>query len=169
MSIWKTIAGAVLMGAIVLVAPQARAAQPGVLVTGDNLPTNLDPHQIFDVPMQLYSLNAYDNLYRCVGNPPHLRPWLAESRTVSPDGLTYEFKLRHGAKFHDGSEVTADDVVYSFRRMLALGKAPAGAFKPVLKPDNVTAPDKTTVRFVLDHAYAPFLAAVPIVMIVNPR
>src|SRR5205085_9748947 len=169
MSIWKTIAGAVAMAAVLVVAPQARAAQPGVLVTGDNLPTNLDPHQIFDVPMMLYSLNAYDNLYRYQGNPPQLKPWLAESHTVSPDGFTYEFKLRHGAKFHDGSEITADDVVYSFRRVLALGKAPAGAFKPVLKADNVTAPDKQTVRFVLDRPYAPFLAATPIVMIVNPR
>ncbi|MFL5234928.1 MAG: ABC transporter substrate-binding protein, partial [Microvirga sp.] len=157
------------MAAVVVMAPPARAAQPGVLVTGDNLPTNLDPHQIFDVPMMLYSLNAYDNLYRYQGNPPELKPWLAQSHTVSEDGKTWEFKLRPDAKFHDGSEVTADDVVYSFRRVLALGKAPSGAFKPVLKPDNVTAPDKHTVRFVLDQAYAPFLSAVPIVMIVNPR
>src|SRR5215213_2350263 len=169
MSIWKTIAGAAAMAAVVVMVPQARAAQPGVLVTGDNLPANLDPHQIFDVPMMLYSLNTYDNLYRYLGNPPELKPWLAQSHTVSEDGKTWEFKLRPDAKFHDGSEVTADDVVYSFRRVLALGKAPSGAFKPVLKPDNVTAPDKHTVRFVLDQAYAPFLSAVPIVMIVNPR
>ena len=169
MSMFKMFAGAVAVAAMLVAAPQARAAQPGVLVTGDNLPTNLDPHQIFDVPMMLYSLNTYDNLYRYQGNPPELKPWLAESHTVSPDGKTWEFKLRQGAKFHDGSEITAEDVVYSFRRVLAIGKAPAGAFKPVLKPDNVTAPDKHTVRFVLDQAYAPFLAAVPIVMIVNPR
>jgi len=169
MSIWKTIAGAAAMAAILVTAPQARAAQPGVLVTGDNLPTNLDPHQIFDVPMMLYSLNAYDNLYRYQGNPPVLKPWLAQSHTVSQDGKTWEFKLRPDAKFHDGSEVTAEDVVYSFRRVLAIGKAPSGAFKPVLKPDNITAPDKHTVRFVLDQVYAPFLSAVPIVMIVNPR
>jgi peptide/nickel transport system substrate-binding protein len=169
MSIWKTIAGAAAMAAILVTAPQAHAAQPGVLVTGDNLPTNLDPHQIFDVPMMLYSLNAYDNLYRYQGNPPVLKPWLAQSHTVSQDGKTWEFKLRPDAKFHDGSEVTAEDVVYSFRRVLAIGKAPSGAFKPVLKPDNITAPDKHTVRFVLDQVYAPFLSAVPIVMIVNPR
>ena len=60
-------------------------------------------------------------------------------------------------------------MVYSFQRVLAIGKAPSGAFKPVLKPDNVTAPDKHTVRFVLDKPYAPFLAAIPIVVIVNPR
>jgi peptide/nickel transport system substrate-binding protein len=169
MSVWKAIAAAALATVVFGATPQVRAATPGVLVTGDNLPANLDPHQIFDVPMQLYSLNAYDNLYRYEGNPPELKPWLALSHTVSQDGLTWEFKLRQGAKFHDGSEITADDVVYSFRRVLALGKAPSGAFKPVLKPDNVTAPDKYTVRFVLDKPYAPFLAAAPIVMIVNPR
>ncbi len=169
MSMWRTLAGAAAVAAIALLAPPASAAQPGVLVTGDNLPANVDPHQIFDVPMQLYSLNTYDNLYRYEGNPPQLQPWLAESHTVSADGLTWEFKLRPGAKFHDGSEITADDVAYSFKRVLAIGKAPSGAFKPVLKPDNVTAPDKGTVRFVLDKPYAPFLSAIPIVMIVNPR
>jgi peptide/nickel transport system substrate-binding protein len=169
MSMFKMLAGAVAIVAVAIAAPDARAAQPGTLVTGDNLPANLDPHQIFDVPMQLYSLNTYDNLYRYLGNPPELKPWLAESHTVTPDGKTWEFKLRQGAKFHDGSEITAEDVVYSFKRVLAIGKAPSGAFKPVLKPDNVTAVDKLTVRFVLDEAYAPFLSAMPIVAIVNPR
>lgn len=169
MSIWRRIGGAAALAALIAFAPQAMAGPPGVLVSGDNLPANVDPHQVFDVPMQLYSLNVYDNLYRYEGNPPQLEPWLAQSHTVSSDGLTWEFKLRPGAKFHDGSEITADDVVYSFKRVLAIGKAPAGAFKPVLKPDNITAVDKSTVKFVLDRPYAPFLAAIPIVMIVNPR
>src|ERR1700719_1969104 len=123
MSPFRWIASLALLAGVVAVSPQLTAATPGVLVTGDNLPTNLDPHQIFDVPMQFYSLNAYDNLYRYEGNPPELKPWLALSHTVSEDGLTWEFKLRQGAKFHDGSEITAEDVVYSFRRVLALGKA----------------------------------------------
>ena len=169
MSMWKRIAGAAVAAGVLALAVPANAAQPGVLVSGDNLPANVDPHQIFDVPMQLYSLNTYDNLYRYQGNPPKLEPWLAQSHTVSADGLTWEFKLRPGVKFHDGSEIAADDVVYSFKRVLALGKAPSGAFKPVLKPENVTAPDKSTVRFVLDKPYAPFLAAIPIVAVVNPR
>jgi peptide/nickel transport system substrate-binding protein len=170
MSKWKTIAGtAIMLAAVLVTAMPARAAQPGTLVSGANLPANLDPHQIFDVPMLLYGLNVYDNLYRYEDNPPELKPWLAQSHTVSPNGTTWEFKLRRGVKFHDGSELTAEDVVYSFRRVLAIGKAPAGAFKPVLKPENVTAPDKYTVRFVLDKPYAPFLSAVPIVAIVNSR
>jgi peptide/nickel transport system substrate-binding protein len=169
MPMLRNLCGAVNITVAMALASPASAATPGVLVTGDNLPANVDPHQIFDVPMQFYSLNTYDNLYRYEGNPPKLEPWLAESYTVSSDGLTWEFKLRQGAKFHDGSEISAEDVVYSFKRVVALGKAPSGAFKPVLKPDNITAPDKSTVRFVLDKPYAPFLAAIPIVMVINPR
>jgi peptide/nickel transport system substrate-binding protein len=169
MCMWRSLLGAAAGVALLVIASGAQAGQPGVLVSGDNLPANVDPHQIFDVPMQFYSLNTYDNLYRYEGNPPKLEPWLAQSHTVTADGLTWEFKLRPGVKFHDGSEITAEDVVYSFKRVLAIGKAPSGAFKPVLKPENITAPDKVTVRFVLDKPYAPFLAAIPIVMVVNPR
>ncbi|MGH6943523.1 MAG: ABC transporter substrate-binding protein, partial [Geminicoccaceae bacterium] len=147
----------------------APAQADGTLLWGDNPPAAMDPHAIYDVPMQFILLNVYDGLYRYVGNPPELEPWLAESHTVSDDGLTWEFKLREGATFHDGSEITANDVVYSFQRLLAMGKAPSGAFQPILKPENVTAVDKYTVRFVLDKPYAPFLAAVPIVAVVNPR
>ena len=170
MQLPKFLIATAALGLLVLTAPgYAQGPKAGTLVFGDNLPANLDPHQIFDVPMQVYSLNAYDNLYRYERNPPQIEPWLAASHTVSADGLTWEFTLRPAIKFHDGSEITAEDVAYSFRRVLALGKGPSGAFKPVLKPENVTAPSKTTVRFVLDKPYAPFLAAIPIVMVVNPR
>jgi peptide/nickel transport system substrate-binding protein len=144
-------------------------AASNTLVWGDDLPANLDPHALLDVPISFIQLNVYDNLLRYEGNPPKTRPWLAQSYTVSKDGKTWEFKLRPGVRFHDGSELTADDVVWSFRRLLGMNKAPAGPFAPVLKADNVTAVDKSTVKFVLDKPYAPFLAAIPIVSIVNRK
>ena len=106
-------------------------AKPGELVWADNLPAGLDPHVIFDVPMQFYMLNVYDQLYQYEGNPPQLKPWLASGHTVSPDGLVWTITLRD-AKFHDGSPITAEDVVYSFRRLLdhqawPIGRLPAGA------------------------------------------
>ncbi len=152
-----------------LAAPPPAAAQQRPLVWGDQLPATLDPHAIFDVPSQFILLNVYDGLYRYQGNPPQLVPWLAQSHTTSPDGLTWEFTLRDGVKFHDGSPLTAEDVVWSFRRLLAMNRAPAAAFRPVLKPENVTAAGPLTVRFVLSQPYAPFLAAIPLVAVVNQR
>jgi len=147
----------------------AEAASPDVLVPGWNLPANIDPHQVLDVPAQNVAFNLYDNLYRYEDNPPKQIPWLAESHTVSADGLTWEFKLRAGAKFHDGSAVTADDVVYSFQRVLKIGKAPAAPFLPVLKTEGIAAADPQTVRVRLEKPYGPFFSAVPMVMIVNKK
>ena len=158
---------AALLASLWLFATPPAEAQQRPLVWGDTLPATLDMHAIFDVPAQFVLLNAYDGLYRYQGN--ELVPWLAESHTVSADGLSWEFRLRPGIKFHDGSAMTAADVVYSFHRLLALNKAPAAAFTPVLKPENVTSVDERTVRFVLNVAYGPFLSAMPIVAIVNPR
>ena len=110
-------------------------------------------------------LNASDNLYRYQGDPPKIVPWLAESHTVSEDGLNWECKLRSGINCHDGSAMTADDVVDSCRRMLA----PAGAFLKILKPEGVTAPEPLVVRFKLETSYAPFFAALPSISIVKPR
>src|SRR5438309_11747623 len=45
-----------------------------------------------------------------------MAPSLAESWSVSPDGLTYEFVLRSGVRFHNGDALTADDVKFSFDR-----------------------------------------------------
>jgi peptide/nickel transport system substrate-binding protein len=150
-------------------APLPAAAQQRPLVWGDTLPATLDPHAIFDVPSQFVLLNVYDGLYRYQANPPQLVPWLAESHTTSADGLTWDFTLREGIKFQDGSDMTAEDVVYSFRRLLAMNRAPAAAFSPVLRAENVTATGPRTVRFVLSSPYAPFLAAIPLVAIVNQR
>ncbi len=161
--------GALTLAALLTAASRAGATEPNALVRSDGQPQSLDPHQIFDVPMMGYALNTYDGLYRYEGNPPVMRPWLAESHSASDDGLTWTFTLRKDAKFHDGSPITAADVVYSFQRVLALGKAPASAFLPILKPEHITAPDPGTVRFQLEHAYGPFIAAIPIVAIVNPR
>jgi len=152
-----------------ILASPSPATEQRPLVWGENLPATLDPHAIFDVPSQFILLNAYDGLYRYQGNPPELVPWLAEGHSVSEDGLVWEFMLREGAKFHDGSTITAEDVVYSFRRLLALNRGPAAAFTPVLKPEGVTAPGPHTVRFELSRPYAPFLAAIPLVAVVNPR
>jgi len=167
---WRhLLSSAALAAALALATPPSQAAPPSTLVWGENLPAGLDPHAIFDVPMQFVLLNVYDTLFRYVGQDQEPQPWLAESHTVSDDGLTWTVKLKSGVTFHDGSPLKAQDVVYSFQRLLKMGRGPAGAFKPVLAPENVTATDDTTVSFKLNKPYAPFFAALPLVAIVNPR
>jgi peptide/nickel transport system substrate-binding protein len=81
-----------------------------------------------------------------------LAPSLAESWTVSPDGLVYDFVLRKGTKFHNGEPVTAADVKFSFERY-------KGTAVKTLK-DAVAAvetPDAGRVRFRLKRAWPDFM------------
>jgi peptide/nickel transport system substrate-binding protein len=81
-----------------------------------------------------------------------MAPSLAESWSMSPDGLVYEFVLRKGARFHNGEPVTAEDVKFSFERY-------RGISAKLLK-DRVAAvetPDAGRVRFRLKQAWPDFL------------
>lgn len=71
-----------------------------------------------------------------------MQPALAESWTVSPDQLTWTFRLRDGVTWHDGSPFTADDVVYSYRRIIDEKLSNVDKFSAVT---DVTAPDPSTV------------------------
>jgi len=89
---------------------------------------------------------------------------LATNWTVSPDGLTYTFNLREGARWHDGQPVTADDVVFTAETARLVGEDPilSASASPLVQPwVHVTARaiDSRTVELVLDGAYAPFLDA----------
>src|SRR5206468_11864399 len=110
-------AGALALTAVALIAALAAVtsavAQTRFVFANESPYDTMDPHAAFDVGRVAVRLNLYDGLYRWLDNPPVLNPWLAESHAVSSDGLTYTFKLRHGGKFHDGAEVTAEDVRYS--------------------------------------------------------
>jgi peptide/nickel transport system substrate-binding protein len=80
------------------------------------------------------------------------RPLLAESWTVSPDGLTYTFRLRQGVRFHDGRPFTAEDVVFSANEvwMKHLGDARARWEQYGLRAE---APDPMTVVLKLTKPY----------------
>src|SRR5207237_10286565 len=127
----------------------------------------MDPHSAVDVGRVAVRRNLYDGLYRWLDNPARLEPWLAESHTVSPDGLVYTFKLRRGAKFHDGTEITAEDVRYSMERILALKKGAAALLSTMVAPGTTKAIDKSTVQFALTKPASMFLAVVPELHVVN--
>src|SRR5215467_773284 len=101
-------------------APVGRADAPSGQMTWavhfSLAPTFFDPGEtpgLITPFLVLYAL--HDGLVKPMPGKPQA-PSLAESWTVSPDGLVYEFALRRGARFHNGEPVTAEDVKFSFER-----------------------------------------------------
>jgi peptide/nickel transport system substrate-binding protein len=90
-------------------------------------------------------LNLYDALYY-PGENGELQPQIAESYELSEDALTYTFALEKGIKFHDGTEVTAEDVAYSLKRQLAIGEGISWMWNAV---EDVTVIDKYHVAIQL--------------------
>ena len=87
--------------------------------------------------------NIFEGLTRIDANGL-VQPGLAASWTVSPDGLTYTFKLRQGVKFHDGASFDCSNVKFSFERAMAPDSVNAqkGLFEPIARtecPDPATA------------------------------
>jgi len=147
-----------LLFALILIAAgptPARAAPEGQLTWGVHIslaPTWFDPGEmpsLITPYMVMYAL--HDSLVKAMpGNP--MTPSLAESWSVSPDGLTYEFVLRKGAKFHNGDDVTSADVKFSFERY-------HGTSKAILheRVASVETPDAQHVRFKLKQPWSDFL------------
>ena len=148
-----------------LTLPEAAFAQTGgrrvlVIASNQDIP-NFDPHIATGYSASMLLRNTYDSLVRVEGNPPKPVPHLAASWTASANGLEYVFRLDPAARFHDGSPVTADDVVYSFQRLLRLNKGNAWMIQGVVTPTGVTAVDAGTVKFVLAKPFAAFLQVLP--------
>jgi peptide/nickel transport system substrate-binding protein len=116
-------------------------------------PTTLDPHRA----QSLFDYDVKDSMFAGLISDEFTdgpRGALAES-WESPDASTYIFKLRKGARFHDGSPVTADSVKSSFERVAAQG---LGLIRSI--PDQVASVDvldPQTVRFKLKALNAAFL------------
>ncbi len=121
----------------------------------------INPLLTLSQPDEDLSELVYSGLTRALPNPSSssnlggIVPDLADRYTVSEDGTTYTFNIRPDATFHDGTPVTADDVLFTV----------AAAQNPDIKSPRradwegvqVSSPDSHTVVFKLARAYAPFI------------
>ena len=83
---------------------------------------------------------------------------LAKSWTISPDGLTYTFKLREGVKFHDGSPLTSEDVKATFERIINPPEGVVSIRKSTMQDiASIDTPDPTTIVFKLKTVNAAML------------
>ncbi len=140
-------------------------------------PPTLDPMHVTDTVSDTVVRRMFNGLVRF---SPQLQvsPDLAEKWDISPDGLTYKFYLRSHAKFHNGRDVNAKDILYSFTRILDAKAASAAGDLPseraqMLFPvkgaeefftgkaktiEGFESPDDFTFVIRLKERYAPFLA-----------
>jgi len=142
---------ACLAGAFSLAAAVPAQAAKDSLTLGMVLePPLLDPtaHAAAAVDEVVYA-NIFEGLTRIDRNGA-VKPALAESWTVSDDGLTYTFKLHSGVKYHDGTAFDSADVKFSLDRAMAADSTNAqkGLFAAVA---SVAAPDASTVVVTLQQ------------------
>jgi peptide/nickel transport system substrate-binding protein len=141
---------------LVILGPSPGGAAPeGQMTWGAHIslaPTWFDPAEtsgIITPFMVIYAL--HDAMLKPMpGNP--MAPSLAESWSMSPDGLVYDFVLRKGVKFHNGDTVTAEDVKFSLERY-------RGASSKALKESiaAVETPDPGRVRVRLKRPWPDFM------------
>lgn len=140
--------------ALVAGCSHGREYPPDVIVVAlANTPLNFDPRIGADEASQKTHQTLYNNLVR-IDDELRVVPELAESLT-NPDPLTYVATLKRGVRFHDGSDLTAADVAYTFNSLLAPDfiSAKKGAYRLV---ESVRAIDDYTVEFKLSEPFGSF-------------
>ena len=160
------VAYSILLGLFLTVGVNAQTIKnPGVLVhAADDEATTLDPAQVeAGEGGETVILQVYDRLLEFGPSGPELIPGLAttvpsvENGMISDDGMTYTFKIRKGAVFHDGTDVTAEDVKFSWDRIVEmdLPEGQAGVISDIVSETKVV--DDYTFQVTLLEPSASFL------------
>jgi peptide/nickel transport system substrate-binding protein len=125
---------------------------------------HLDPAVGSDLVSSIALCNMYDSLV-FPNVDGSVKPYLAKSWTVSEDGLTYTFELVPGVNFHNGDELTAEDVVFSLERLMTIGEGYGYLFTTSV--EGAKALEKYKVQFNLKKTFGPFLGVMVRLYILN--
>ena len=140
MRTWNAVLGAVAAAALVW---SASADAKELKVGLANEPTAIDPHYHNLTPNNALASNIFETLI-LQDERQRLLPGLATSWKAL-DATTWEFELRRGVKWHDGTPFTADDVVFTFERAPNVPNSPS-SFATFTKQKTVTKVDDHTIR-----------------------
>lgn len=135
-------------------APKPAAVPQELLVANDQEPVGLDPAKNPASSSLRIISRMYNGLTR-LNEKLEVVPDLAE-KWENPNPTTWVFYLRQGVKFHSGKEMTAEDVKYTYERILDKNTASIAA-SYFAQVDKIEAVDKYTVKFTLKESFAPFL------------
>ena len=126
----------------------------------------MDPHFIAAQPNLTAQHHVFDTL---VPTDVHSRPTPGVATWRTPDPLTWEFTLRKGVKFHDGSELTTEDVAYSLERPNTIKGSPGG-FQTYVRPIVAKViVDRYTIQLKTAAPYGALLQDLAEVMIVSKK
>ena len=146
--------------------PVAAADRDYLVVARPSDIKTLDPTvETSDIASSLYK-SLYDQLTE-TGTDGSIGPKLATSFSASEDAKTWTFKIRGDAKLPDGSSLTADDVVWTYRTILGDATSPMKAFVAQVESVEKTAPD--TVVFHLNTAFGAFDRQVSLISVVQQK
>ena len=152
-AVFLFVAAGLVVGTVPAVAAQQAPAGHAVMAWHVTIaPSWFDPST---APPQITPFGMLYAIHDALVRPypgQKMGPSLAESWRESPDGRTYEFKLRRGLTFHNGDPVTAEDVKFSFERYRG-----AGAKELQARVQQVEVVDPLTVRFHLKEAWPDFM------------
>ncbi len=140
-------------------AAMSRAPQDNLFYATSTEPLGLDPALVDDNDSGNVACNIYESLLRFKETTTEVEPCLAESWTISDDGLVYTFKLREGVKFHDGTPFNAEAVKFNIDRQMPENLVPKMSYAPLVFGDvkSTDVVDEYTVRITLKKPSTPFL------------
>lgn len=121
----------------------------------------LDPHQSTDAGTRSVVFNLYEGLVKATSTGD-LEPAVASEYVISEDATVYTFTVREGIKFHNGNEVTTDDILYSINRYAEI-QGESSAFYNAIK--SVEAPDGKTIVITLNAPNSEFISELVVAII----
>ena len=156
----------VLATTVLLAAFGASSAQAERVLRIDEAPVGeLDPAKASDYADSVLAINLYDTLVYPKQGGAGVQPHLATEWSI--DGNTFTFTLRDDVTFNSGNPLTAEDVVFSYNRMTALGQGQSSLFQGRIESVEATAPH--TVVFTLTEPFAPFIASLVRLSVVDSK
>lgn len=147
--------GITLILLTLVISPQMLASNNHIIFATDTDPVSMDPIMSNDGPSMIVWNQIYDTLLFVDVESRELMPGLAES-WESVDEYTTRFNIRQGVEFHDGTPLTAEDVVFSISRLIDPEKQSPAAFL-LSMVEEVTEEDEFSVLVRTKEPFAPLL------------
>jgi peptide/nickel transport system substrate-binding protein len=137
-----------------------------IIQVAQSWPCYIDPAVGQDNVAVIAHINLYEQLVM-LDEKGEVTPKVAKSWDFDPASNTYTFYLVKGIKFHNGDILTANDVIFSLKRLLTIGEGWSFLFKNVI--GGYSAPDPETVVISLKQSYGPFLSILIHLHILNEK